>query len=84
MKYSKCVSNNPDCNNCPFPDCVATLQDINRQESWKKRREGEKLRKELYIKLVDARKSGMKYKQIKERYNVSYSTIKKALKADNL
>ena len=30
-----CEANVPDCEHCPYPDCMASMKDINRQEAIK-------------------------------------------------
>lgn len=34
-KNSKCLSYEPDCENCPYQDCIASYDDVKRQLAYK-------------------------------------------------
>ena len=71
-KYkNRCLEDNPDCLHCPFPDCVATGYDINRQNA-AANREYMKARNEQIIKLYN---SGLDYKHIAERMTLGEGAV---------
>ena len=76
MSRYKCVEN-PDCFNCPYPDCKATMRDLNRQSAYVKRCQEEKRNQkiiDLYIK------DKIKIADIAETMCVSVVTIRKILR----
>lgn len=47
MGWNRCLTNEPDCLNCPYPDCIATTHDISRQEAHKRKGMYEVMGKEI-------------------------------------
>ena len=66
-----CKENNPDCEHCPYPDCIATYKDVFRQERYKQ----EKLIEKRDREIIKMRDKGYMIKDIAERYNMRYGTV---------
>ena len=77
-KKKECLSDNPDCFNCPYPDCYATLDDINRQNAYDDR----KVKKERNKIIVQMWNSGISMVDIGKAYNLTPSTIGYILKKE--
>lgn len=77
-KKKGCLSDNPDCFNCPFPDCYATLDDINRQNACEDRK-AMKARNKVIVEMWN---SGVCTNEIGKAYNLTQSAILKILKKE--
>ena len=66
-----CLTDNPDCLNCPYPDCIATAKDISRQEAHKRKGYYEAIGKEV-ARMVGY---GMSRKYVSVKYGVQSSRI---------
>lgn len=78
-----CPANEPDCLNCKFDECYATMQDINRQEAYQKAKELKKANAERDKRIVECYKAGMKMVHIQEQLHVTFRTVQKALSKSN-
>lgn len=70
-----CKEDEPDCLNCPFPDCIATMEDINRQnriQTEKERQEEMRKRNEQILGLY---KEGFDVITIGERFNLTRNRV---------
>ncbi len=66
-----CAADVPDCEHCPYPDCMATIQDINRQEAIKSKAWMEKRNKSI----VDDFRCGATVEGLSEKYGICKSGI---------
>ena len=66
-----CEFINPDCMNCPYEDCIATTEDIFRQNSFRANAE----RAERNRKIVKMRMDGYKMREIAERFKMNIQTV---------
>lgn len=74
--YERCKNNDPrECFRCPYPDCVATMKDINRQEAERDRQK--KIERNKHI--VDLWNAGMPQKIIAEKLNMPVTTVQSAI-----
>ena len=77
-KKKECLEDDPDCFNCPFPDCYATLQDINRQNAY----EDNKAMKERNKAIVDLWNFGVSMSDIGRVYHMTPASIGYILKKE--
>lgn len=70
-KKSYCPYDDPDCFNCPFDDCKASLVDLNRQQAVQKKKE---LAERNRI-IVDSFKKGASVKGLADRYGITEHAI---------
>ncbi len=67
-----CSADVPDCENCPYPDCWASVNDIKRQLAYENKLIMEARNNKIYkLKTVD----GLSFKDIGERYGISDSRV---------
>lgn len=66
-----CKENDPDCENCPYPDCIATYKDVFRQDRYKQMKLDEQRDREI----VKMRDEGYMVKHIAERFQLKYATV---------
>ena len=66
-----CNFDHPDCFNCPYDDCIATLKDIAKQSA----AEVHDRNNERNDKIIELWNSGMDQKYIAERMNLTRSTV---------
>lgn len=71
-----CKEDNPDCFNCPYPDCIATQKDITRQNGVQR---GIELNERNNI-IVDAFLAGADIDGLAERFDVTDAAIRYVLK----
>lgn len=74
-KPRHCNQDEPDCLNCPYPDCIATMRDINRQnriQAEKKMREFRRKRNEEILELYN---QGYSVETLGKRYNITKARI---------
>ena len=65
-----------DCQNCPYPDCIATSADINRQDAKAKRA----MYAERNARILELWNSGMDYKGVAARMKVTEGTVQGVLR----
>ena len=70
LKY-RCLQDEPDCEHCPYPDCIATFNDINRQNRVQK----EKERIARNARIVELWEGGMDKSDIAELVGEPFSTV---------
>ena len=76
-KAHRCELNVPDCFNCPYPECYASLEDINRQEAIKnKQLENIELEKRNAL-IIELYNSGYKNNEIVNHLRMKYPKINK-------
>lgn len=70
-KDSRCLEYEPDCEHCKYHDCIATYDDVKRQEAYK----NEKYYKKRNENIVNAFKGGATVDGLAEKYDMSNSGI---------
>lgn len=73
---SRCPYDEPDCFNCPFDDCKASLIDINRQQAVQTRKEKAKRDKEI----ISLYLQGTSMSGLAERYLMDPANVRRILK----
>ena len=69
----------PDCFSCPYPECYATLQDINRQEVIRNKEMDKKRIEERNKKIIELHNQGIRNKDIAIQLNVTKAVVQKVL-----
>ena len=75
QKRPRCVENEPDCFNCPYPECIATMDDINRQEAIRSKKEKQAIVKARNAAIIEAFKCGATTKELCKMFNLSAGVI---------
>ena len=75
QKKPRCLENEPNCFNCPFPECIATMQDINRQEAFRAKKEKQEIIRMRNNAIIEAFKCGANIKELCEMFNLSSGVI---------
>ncbi len=83
-KRRRCNAMEPDCFNCPFEECVATMEDINRQEALKAKKERQKMIDERNSKISEFFDYGIGIKELSEMFSLSQGTIRTIIKSQSL
>jgi hypothetical protein len=72
--YSRCSGTSEDCFNCPYPDCIATADDINRQDAEAKARQRQERTDEI-VRLWNEGEGQYKIEDIAKRYDMTVHGI---------
>lgn len=80
MSKYRCVEN-PDCFNCPFSDCKATMKDLNRQEVYQTHLIEVERNKKIVNLFVNEK---VKIKELATRFSLSQPTIRKLLREEGV
>ena len=75
-KKPRCTELTPDCFNCPFEECIATMQDINRQEAFKAKEERQKMVEKRNFDIIQAFQCGADIKELSQMFNLSCGTVR--------
>jgi len=75
-----CPYNKPNCLECPFDDCYATLHDINRQNAIEKMEEENAERKRRDGKIKELYATGIGIPELSSSFNLSQGRIRAILK----
>ena len=71
----RCPYNEPDCFNCTFPDCQATLDDINRQQALKARKQERAEIIERNKQILEMYNNGVRPKDIQLKLGVTHNVV---------
>lgn len=67
----RCAENEPDCEKCPYPDCIATYEDVFRQERYKQK----KIIEQRDRAIMKMRDEGYMIKHIAEKFHMKFGTV---------
>ena len=70
-----CAEDEPDCLNCKYPDCIATLKDINRQNRIQSEKESALEKKQRNEKILELYEQGYDAPTLGKRFNLSKDHI---------
>lgn len=75
-----CEYNNPDCENCPYPDCIANDDDIARQNVYRNRLEMMERNKKI-VSMIDR---GFKPDDIGRIYGIRTKTVSAIVRMERM
>lgn len=79
-KNPRCTALKPDCFNCPFEECVATMEDINRQEAVRAKEERQKMVEQRNNAIIQGFQCGATIKELCDIYHLSEGTLRTIVK----
>lgn len=74
-----CPYNKPYCLKCPFDDCYATIQDINRQEALKNKEITEKYLHQRNQNIIELYQQGLNVKDISNQLSLTSSIVRRVI-----